>query len=214
MFTGLVEEVGRITAVSAEAGDARRLTIAMQLGDEVLPLGASLAVDGVCLTVVESRAHQVALVAAPETLGLTTLGALRSGDPVNLERPLRVGDRLGGHMVAGHVDGTGSVAAHGQRGAAVDVTIATPPALLRYIVAKGSIAIDGVSLTVNQVDNRGFTVSLIPHTQSATTLARKAIGAKVNLEVDLIGKYVEKLLAGHLPLNGITVDTLRENGFA
>jgi riboflavin synthase len=156
----------------------------------------------------------VELVAAAETLGRTTLGALAAGDDVNLERPLRIGDRLGGHMVAGHVDAVGTVASRQARGEAVDLTIAAPPEVLRYVVEKGSIAIDGISLTVNAVDERGFTVSLIPHTQSVTTLARKPIGAGVNLEVDLIGKYVEKLVEPHRGRSGITLEKLRENGFA
>jgi riboflavin synthase len=157
---------------------------------------------------------EVDLVAAAETLSLTTLGRLAPGDAVNLERPLRVGDRLGGHLVAGHVDGVGHVAARDHRGEALDVTVACAPELLRYVVAKGSIAIDGISLTVNTVDARGFAVSLIPHTQSATTLAAKEAGTPVNLEVDMIGKYVEKLLAGHLPAGGLTLEKLKEHGFA
>jgi len=200
MFTGLVEDVGRIEAIdvtTAGAEGARRLTVATRLADEEMPLGASLAVDGTCLTVVAWRPGRVDLVAAAETLARTTLGALAAGDGVNLERPLRLGDRLGGHMVAGHVDGVGRIAARRPRGEAVDVEVACAPALLRYVVEKGSIAVDGISLTVNAVGARGFTVSLIPHTLAVTTLGRKAAGAPVNLEVDLIGKYVEKLLGGH-----------------
>jgi riboflavin synthase len=223
MFTGLVEDVGRIegveitTAASGVSAGARRLTVATRLADEQMPLGASLAVDGTCLTVVWWAPGRVALVAAAETLEKTTLGRLAAGDRVNLERPLRVGDRLGGHLVAGHVDGVGHVAGRAPRGEAIDVTIACAPDLLRYIVPKGSIAIDGISLTVNTVDERGFTVSLIPHTQAVTTLAHRAIGGAVNLEVDIIGKYVEKLLGGHTGAGGgstLTLDKLKEHGFA
>lgn len=216
MFTGLVEDVGAIRQVEMLGGGgqgARRLTVATRLADEEMPIGASLAVDGTCLTVVTWSRGQVALVAAAETLACTTLGQLVPGDRVNLERPLRVGDRLGGHMVAGHVDGVGQVAGHGRRGEALDVRISCPVSLLRYVVAKGSIAIDGISLTVNTVDERGFSVSLIPHTQAVTMLAQKAPGAAVNLEVDLIGKYVEKLLEGYRGQAGLTLEKLKENGF-
>ena len=220
LFTGLVEDVGRIAAVevtSAGPAGARRLTIETRLADEEMPLGASLAVDGTCLTVTHWQRGRVQAVAAAETLERTTLGRLAAGSQVNLERPLRVGDRLGGHMVSGHIDGVGRVGARAPRGEAMDVTVLAAPALLRYVVEKGSIAIDGISLTVNAVAAGGFTVSLIPHTQSVTTLAGKPVGAEVNLEVDLIAKYVEKLLAGHAPDGsggGVTLDKLRENGFA
>jgi riboflavin synthase len=216
MFTGLVEGVGTIRQVELLGGGsqgARRLTVATPLADEEMPLGASLAVDGTCLTVVTWSRGQVALVAAAETLACTTLGQLAPGDRVNLERPLRVGDRLGGHLVAGHVDGVGRIAGHAHRGEALDVTVSCPVPLLRYVVAKGSIAIDGISLTVNTVDGSGFSVSLIPHTQGATTLAHKTVGAMVNLEVDLIGKYVEKLLEGYRGQTGLTLEKLKENGF-
>jgi riboflavin synthase len=218
VFTGLIEDVGRVAqvdVVGAGATGARRLTIESRLADEPMPIGASLAVDGTCLTVTGWSAGRVAAVAAAETLERTTLGTLSPGARVNLERPLRVGDRLGGHLVAGHVDGVGRLAGRRPRGEAVDITIAAPAALLRYVVEKGSIAVDGISLTVNLVDAAGFTVSIIPHTQTATTLADKPEGAAVNLEVDLIGKYVERLLGPHAAgTGGLTLDRLKENGFA
>jgi riboflavin synthase len=214
MFTGLVEDTGRVERVEAlPSGKGSRLTVRARLLDEAQPLGASIAVDGVCLTVVTWQAGQMTADVGPETLERTTLGELEPGSTVNLERPVRVGDRLGGHLVAGHVDAVGRIDAVRPRGEAIDVTIATPPALLRYIVEKGSIAIDGISLTVNRVDGRGFDVSIIPHTQSATTLTKKAAGARVNLEVDLIGKYVEKLVAGYAPAGGVTLEKLKEHGF-
>ena len=198
MFTGIVEDVGRIARIEALPSErARKLTVRAPLLDGEQPLGASLAVDGVCLTVTAWRPGEVDAVVGPETIERTTLGALVEGAPVNLERPLRLGDRLGGHLVAGHVDGVGRIAAVAPRAEAVDVTIEPPAALLRYVIEKGSIAVDGISLTVNAVDARGFAVSLIPHTQAATTLAQKGVGAAVNLEVDLIGKYVEKLVGGY-----------------
>jgi riboflavin synthase len=198
MFTGIVEDVGKIRALEALPSEqALKLTVTAALLDAEQPLGASLAVDGVCLTVTAWRRGEVDAVVGPETVARTTLGKLGQGASVNLERPLRVGDRLGGHMVAGHVDAVGQIAQVAPRAEAVDVTVRAPAPLLRYVIVKGSIAVDGISLTVNSVDAETFTVSLIPHTQTATTLAQKGAGAPVNLEVDLIGKYVEKLVAGY-----------------
>jgi riboflavin synthase len=220
VFTGLIEAVGRLAVVSSEgSGPAGSRRLSIDAGDtslavEPMPVGASLAVDGVCLTVTEWSPGRVVAVAGPETLSRTTLGRLRVGDAVNLERPLRLGDRLGGHLVAGHVDGVGRIAARLSRGQAVDSTISADPALLRYVIEKGSIAVDGISLTVNTVDGSGFSVSLIPHTQGATTLAGKLVGAEVNLEVDLIGKYVEKLVSVRAPAGAVTLAHLVENGFA
>ncbi len=218
MFTGLVEDVGRVERVEAlpsasTSGGGRRLTLSGRLLDEELPVGASLAVDGVCLTVTNWQKGRVTAEVGPETIARTTHGELRVGATVNLERPMRLGDRLGGHMVAGHVDAVGKIEAVKPRGAAIDVSVGAPPELLRYIVEKGSIAIDGISLTVNRVDSKGFEVSIIPHTQTATTLTKKGAGARVNLEVDLIGKYVEKLLGGYPLARGVTIEVLKENGF-
>ena len=198
MFTGIVEDVGRIRALEALPSEqALKLTVAAPLLDDEQPLGASLAVDGVCLTVTAWRRGEVDAVVGPETMARTTLGKLGQGTPVNLERPLRMGDRLGGHMVAGHVDAVGHIAQVAPRAEAIDIAVRAPGSLLRYVIEKGSIAVDGISLTVNAVDAETFTVSLIPHTQTATTLAQKGAGAPVNLEVDLIGKYVEKLVEGY-----------------
>jgi riboflavin synthase len=198
MFTGIVEDVGQIAElVPLPSEQALRLTVAARLLDEEQPLGASLAVDGVCLTVTAWRKGEIDAEVGPETIARTTLGKLGQGASVNLERPLRLGDRLGGHMVAGHVDAVGQIAQVAPRAEAVDVRVRAPAELLRYVIEKGSIAVDGISLTVNAVDAETFTVSLIPHTQAATTLARKGPGAAVNLEVDLIGKYVEKLVGGY-----------------
>jgi riboflavin synthase len=199
MFTGIVEDVGDVTRVETLPSTAgRRLFVRARLLDEELPLGASLAVDGVCLTVTAWRRGEISADVGPETMARTTLGQLEPGARVNLERPLKLGDRLGGHMVAGHVDGVGNVFAVIERHEAVDLEIHPPRELLRYIVEKGSITVDGISLTVNRVDDLCFAVSLIPHTQSATTLAKKGKNATVNLEVDLIGKYVEKLVGGYV----------------
>jgi riboflavin synthase len=192
MFTGIVEDLGTV----AECGPGvhtRRLVVDTALPVEELPLGASIAVDGVCLTVVERAPGRFAADLGPETLALTTLAACVPGRRVHLERPLSAGAPLGGHMVSGHVDGQGHVARIGFRGDACDLAIAMPPALLRYVVPKGSIAVDGVSLTVNTVEGDGiFGVTLIPHTVAVTTLSRHRVGDAVNLEVDPIAKHVER----------------------
>ena len=222
MFTGLVEDLGEIIAVTPLAGDgALRLTLAAPLLREALPTGASLCVDGVCLTLTsqDPEVGRATVDVGPETAALTTLGP--QGGPllhrqVNLERALRLSDRLGGHLVAGHVDAVGRIARTATRGPAWDVFISAPAAQLRYVIHKGSICVDGISLTVNQVDDAGFAISLIPHSQARTTLSRKRAGDAVNLEVDLIGKYVEKLLTpgGATRPGGLTLETLKEHGFA
>ncbi len=199
VFTGLVEDVGRIAALE-RSQDAVVLRIATSAIDaSQLELGESVAVDGVCLTVTARKAGEFQALAGPETLARTTLGRLAPGARVNLERALLATARLGGHIVAGHVDGLGEIASRQPTGPAVELVFRAPPALLRYVVEKGSIAVDGISLTVNRVDGYSFAVGLIPHTLEHTSLADKVVGAVVNLEVDIVGKYVEKLLAGHLP---------------
>jgi riboflavin synthase len=199
MFTGLIEDIGTIESLSRRS-DAVVLTITPgRIEVAELGLGDSVAIDGVCLTVTERGAGRFTVLAGAETLRRTTLGALRVRSRVNLERALRVGDRLGGHMVSGHVDAVGEVASRRDLGANLELSLRAPPEILRYVVEKGSIAIDGISLTVNRVDDYSFGVALIPHTAAETTLATKRVGDKVNLEADVIGKYVEKLLAGHLP---------------
>ena len=220
MFTGLIEEVGRVVGVSPltkgplAKGAGRRLTVEASLLAPSPELGESLAVDGVCLTVVAAAAGRCELEVGPETMERTTLGELVVGRPVNLERALRIGDRLGGHMVQGHVDGVGRVVASRARGDAWDVRIEMPPALLRYVIEKGSICIDGISLTVNALESDGFWISLIPHSQTKTTLQSQAVGARVNLEVDVIGKYVERLLGPRTEgAAGLSLATLKENGF-
>ena len=189
--------MGRIESV-VRRGDSVILTIAprsMDVGE--LALGDSVAVDGTCLTVTELGSGKYQALAGAETLRRTTLGDLRAGSHVNLERALRVGDRLGGHMVMGHVDAVGQISGKRDRGANLEYDFRMPAELLRYVIAKGSIAIDGISLTVNAVPSSGFSVALIPHTVEKTTLAAKGVGARVNLEVDMIGKYVEKLVGGY-----------------
>jgi riboflavin synthase len=192
MFTGIIEELGRVRAVHA-AGARIEIECTDVLADA--SIGASIAVNGCCLTVIEIGDGWWAADAQPETLARTTLGTLEPGDPVNLERPVRLADRLGGHLVQGHVDGVGTVQARAPEadGSAV-VTIAAPDAVLRYVVEKGSVTVDGVSLTVTRVDDAAFAVALIPHTLAVTTLGSRGPGDVVNLEVDVLAKYVERLL--------------------
>jgi riboflavin synthase len=191
VFTGLVAGKGTIRAMQ-EDGDGVRLRVVSPLAAELAP-GDSIAVNGVCLTAVEPDAESFAADVMAETLRRSSLGPLGEGDEVNLELPLRAGDRLGGHVVQGHVDGTGSVEEVREEGFSRVVRIAAEPELLRYVVEKGSIAVDGVSLTVSAVDDAAFEISLIPETLERTTLGAAAPGRTVNLEVDVLAKYVEKL---------------------
>lgn len=189
MFTGLVEETGRLRSLE-RAGEATRVAFDASVVVEGATVGDSIAVNGCCLTVVALGEGWWAADAVDETLSRTNLGVLRPGDPVNLERPVRLEDHLGGHLVQGHVDGVGTVVIP-----APDLRVEVPLDLLRYLVPKGSVAVDGVSLTVVEVFDDGFSVALIPHTIEATTFAHRKAGDPVNLEVDVVAKYVERLLA-------------------
>ncbi|MFP5363902.1 MAG: riboflavin synthase [Thermoleophilia bacterium] len=194
MFTGLVADLGSVAAVDATA-DGLRLTLRTRLAAEVVE-GDSVAVNGVCLTATAVDGDRFATEVMHETLDRSTLGLIETGGRVNLELAVRAGDRLGGHIVQGHVDGVGTVAGTRDDGFARVVTVrAEDPALLRYVVHKGSIAVDGVSLTVARIDGQSFDVSLIPETLERTTLGAATSGARMNLEVDVVAKYVEKLLA-------------------
>ena len=194
MFTGLIEGVGTLAARETRGGDAR-----LRIGVGTLPfdgvqLGESISVNGCCLTVVEFDADSFAVDASNETLALTTLGRLDVGAPLNLERAMRPSDRLGGHLVSGHVDGLGVAAKRWDDARAVRWRITAPMTLLRYIAHKGSVCVDGVSLTVNEADDAGFEVALIPHTVEHTAFSTLRVGDSVNLEVDLVARYVERLL--------------------
>jgi riboflavin synthase len=194
MFTGLVEDRGRVSGAAGAGG--LRLTVATRLAAELEP-GDSVAVNGVCLTaatVADGAFTSDVMAETARRSSLAALAALADGDEVNLELPLRAGDRLGGHIVQGHVDGVGEVVWTESEGAARVVRLATSPELLRYVVEKGSIAVDGVSLTVASVDDEGFTVSLVPETLRRTTLGAAEAGRAVNLEVDMLAKHVEKLV--------------------
>ena len=212
MFTGIVEELGTVGRVGGGVID-----ISASLVLEGTKIGDSIAVNGVCLTVTNLRGDGFTADVMPETLRRSNLGDLKPGDRVDLERAMAADGRFGGHIVSGHIDGVGTITEQRREGIATWVTIAAPPEILRYVVEKGSIAIDGVSLTVAAVTDRDFSVSLIPHTGSQTILLRKKPGDRVNLENDIVGKYVERLLSpaasGPAAESRITMDFLRENGF-
>ncbi len=196
MFTGLVEDVGTITRVEPRDGTCLFEVRPADLPVDQLAIGDSIAVDGVCLTVTARGGGAFSVTAVDETLRRTTLGERAPGHPVHLERALRLGDRLGGHMVQGHIDGVATLAERGATGDNLELTFRAAPGLLRYVVEKGSVAVDGVSLTVARADDNSFAVALIPHTVAVTALGRKEVGGRVNLEVDMIAKYVERLLGG------------------
>jgi riboflavin synthase len=207
MFTGLVEALAPVEKVETQ-GDGRVLVVAAPFASE-LTLGESVAINGACLTVVAPEVRTAGFQAGPETLLRTNLGDLRPGDRVNLERSLRLGDRLGGHLVQGHVDGLGRIARRFAQGEWETVWFSCPAELAAQMAPKGSVTVDGISLTVVEVTADGFSVALIPHTLAHTTLGFKKTGAAVNLETDVLAKYVWKCLGG----GGVTLDTLVKSGF-
>ena len=211
MFTGIIEEIGTVRRIEHGAKGAR-LTIQAKTVLEDTRIGDSIATNGVCLTVVSMTGDSFSADVMAESLRRSSLGTLQGGSPVNLERAMAANGRFGGHIVSGHIDGTGPIASQKREDNAVWVKIKTPAPLLRYIVEKGSIAIDGVSLTVAAVTDTDFSVSIIPHTGAQTILLGKKPGDPVNLECDVIGKYVEKLTAPH-KTGGISTNFLAENGF-
>lgn len=216
MFTGLVEELGKVKAIN-RGPKSVRLTLAARKVLSDVKLGDSIAVNGTCLTVVDFGDDWFTADVMPETVERTVIAKFKLGDIVNLERTLAIGDRFGGHIVSGHIDGVGIIRCLQKDDNAVVIRIETGPEVMRYIIKKGSIAIDGISLTIVDYGDDWFTVSLIPHTASMTTLGIKSTGSLVNLETDVIGKYVEKMLglATKEPqkTSNITADFLRNYGF-
>ena len=215
MFTGIVEEVGAVRSIRRGSHSAQ-LSIGASVVLSDLKIGDSVAVNGVCLTATEVDAGGFTADVMHETLNRSSLGKLVPGSPVNLERAMPANGRFGGHIVSGHIDGVGTILSVHRDDNALWYTVRAAPELLRYVVEKGSVTIDGVSLTVAAVEADRFSVSLIPHTAMVTVLGRKRPGDTVNLETDIIGKYVEKLLNPQEELSskgGITMDFLRENGF-
>lgn len=213
MFTGLVEELGKVKKIDTSARSVRLTIQAAKVLDDV-KIGDSIAVNGACLTVVACTAASFTADVMPETVKQTGLRALKPGDFVNLERALRFGDRLGGHLVSGHIDGIGVIDKLKKDDIAVVMTVQCDAELLRYIVRKGSVAIDGISLTVVEVTDQWFSVSLIPHTYAVTALAVKQPGNMVNVETDLLGRYVEKFLTAPQTKNqGLSKQLLGKYGF-
>jgi len=193
MFTGIITDLGRVRAISRQS--LTRLEIETRYATESIRIGASIACSGACLSVVERGPGWFAVEASAETLSKTTLGDWRVGSAVNLERPLRLGDELGGHLVLGHVDGVGTLLERTPDGGSIRLTFEAPDDLARFIAPKGSVAIDGVSMTVNEVSGRRFGVNVIPITQRETNLGQLAVGGRVNLEIDMMARYVARLMA-------------------
>lgn len=219
MFTGIIEDVGRITALEGRGGDLRMAIEVAGPAYTDMRIGESIAVNGVCLTVVAREEEQWSADVSLETLSCTTCAGWRVGDRVNLERALLPSTRLGGHLVSGHVDGVCRVVGMEDAARSTRLTIAAPEMLMCYIAAKGSVCVDGVSLTVNEVDATGFTVNIVPHTMEQTVIGAYVVGTRVNLEVDILARYLERLLAcrdvqaGADAAGGVTIERLREHGF-
>lgn len=215
MFTGLIQSVGKVRSLNRQ-GNSASLQIVSELVKEDLQLGESIAVNGVCLTVTKWDESSFTADVSPETLDCTNLGALRPSTQVNLERALRLSDRLGGHLVSGHIDCVATVRRRYRDQNAIRFEFNVPKDAMRYLVEKGSVAVDGISLTVNSVSELSFSVAIIPHSLEKTTLLSCSEGAKVNIETDLIGRYVERLLTGKSSDSkgqGLSLEFLAKNGF-
>lgn len=213
MFTGIIKAKGKITGLTPVGGDLRLSVEASDLPWSEFELGESIAVNGVCLTAVAFRAKGFDADVSRETLAVTTLHHLKVGDAVNLEPSVSLGERLGGHLVSGHVDCVGRVKGRDDDARSVRLSIEIPAEYRRYVAKKGSICVDGTSLTVNSVDDESFSVNIIPHTAAVTVIGAYKIGTEVNLEVDLVARYLERLLANHED-SAITKDFLETHGYA
>ncbi len=212
MFTGLIETTGRVDVLNLR-GEAGVLTLESKLPSAEIAIGDSIAVNGACLTVTGKGNSTLTFDVSPETRSRTTVGKLRSGSRVNLERALKLGDRLGGHIVSGHIDCCGRLSRNELRSGIHLLQFSLPTEHSRYLVEKGSVTIDGISLTVNTVSQDGFSVSIIPHTFISTTLEQLRTSDAVNIETDIIGKYLERLTAPWKSGGGLSIETLAENGF-
>ncbi|MBC2714161.1 MAG: riboflavin synthase [Desulfobacteraceae bacterium] len=193
MFTGIIEGLGKITGIRS-AGEGKRFAIDASFALDGSKIGDSIAVNGACLTAVTIAKSRFEVDVSPETIDKTTLKNIKIGEQVNIERALRLSDRIDGHLVSGHIDGTGRITHKNQKGNAILVGFSVPHSLTRFMIAKGSVAIDGISLTINTCDEQNFEVSIIPHTAEITTIGIRNVGDAVNIETDMLGKYVEKFL--------------------
>jgi riboflavin synthase len=213
MFTGLIECTGKVVSLR-KGGEGAVLELSAPLPDAEIAIGDSIAVNGACLTVTAKAGGRYSFDVSPETVDRTTMRNIKPGTPVNLERALLMGSRLDGHLVTGHVDCVARLESASRRGNATILVFRLPAEHAGMLVEKGSVAIDGISLTVNQVEKDGFSVAIIPHTLSKTTLGGIVNGAEVNIETDIIGKYVARLVSPHGKSGGLTMETLMKNGFA
>jgi riboflavin synthase len=218
MFTGIIESLGTVKSVRPGGGQSLQLTVTADFDLEGTRIGDSIAVSGACLTAVALQGRSFTVDVSPETAARTTLGLVKMGDRVNLERALRLSDRLDGHLVSGHIDGIGRLESRQSFENAIVMNFSAPSEILHYMIAKGSVAVDGISLTINRIDSKGFQVSVIPHTAKITTMGFKPIGAPVNIETDLIGKYVERFLTLHRPQTDkpkskVSLELLAKSGF-
>jgi riboflavin synthase len=220
MFTGIIEGLGTISAIRP-AGQGKRLTVEADFALDQTKVGDSIAVNGACLTVVKIGGKRFETDLSPETLKASTFGKAKLGDRVNLERAMRLSDRIDGHLVSGHIDGIGIVKKREDLGDAMMLSIEVPDAISRYMIHKGSVAVDGISLTINACDAKSFSVQIIPHTAGITTIGMKQNGDAVNIETDMIGKYVERFVQGapedkrqqSRELSGIDLEFLSKSGF-
>ena len=218
MFTGIIEGLGTLTGIRPGGGQSLQLTVAADFDLAGTRIGDSIAVNGACLTAVTFQGRSFTVDVSPETASKSTLGKAKKGERVNLERAMRLSDRLDGHLVSGHIDGQGRLENRETLENAIILTFGASAELLRYMIDKGSVAVDGVSLTINRITDTGFQVSIIPHTAQVTTLGLKRIGEPVNLETDLIGKYVERFLSQggqrpDAPKSEVTLELLAKSGF-
>lgn len=211
MFTGIIKAMGKVAAIERRGGDVRLSVHSAAMPFSSYAIGESIAVNGVCLTAVALEDDSFATDVSTETLDVTVLGDLGVGDAVNLEPSLALGERLGGHLVSGHVDCVGSVVTRNEEARSVRFGIELPDEYARYVAKKGSVTVDGVSLTVNEVSRNRFSVNIIPHTAEATIIGSYTVGTRVNIEVDLLARYIERLLAKDD--DGLSMDTLREHGY-
>ena len=211
MFTGIIEGLGTIRSISS-SGRGKRFAIEADFSLDGAKIGDSIAVSGACLTAVTLDGKNFTTDVSPETVSRTTFAKAVVGERVNLERALRLSDRLDGHLVSGHIDGMGVIRNRKTLDNAIIVTIGVPESLSRYMIPKGSVAIDGISLTINRLDKDSFDVSIIPHTAKLTTISFKKVGDSVNIETDMIGKYVERFVSGNKQ-SGVTMELLAKNGF-